>query len=149
VVSGLQDEITSLRDEFLEIRQSERETAEIEIADLHESVEHLRQALADATVKVERIDRPAREKRPALENGNSSEVDPKLMAHPKWADGLTHYSASVDSGNPLTQVELATYLGLKSRALASAIMKHDREDRERRELHRYASAVSTEAPTAP
>ena len=50
-----------------------------------------------------------------------------MTAHAKWNDGLATYSASVDSGKPLTVAALAAALGQKNKVLASAIIRHHKE----------------------
>lgn len=43
--------------------------------------------------------------------------------HPKWETGVTAYEASVDSGHPMTQADLAAEMGMSNRVLAGQIVR--------------------------
>lgn len=141
-ITDLQSELGSIRDEFLAIRQAERVTYEETLEELTSELQSVRDALT--RVKVERIDRPAREKRPVLESGDNPYA--KHMQHKQWDEGVAIYNASADNGTPMNTVQLADALQMKNRVLPTAIVNYCREDRQRREHDRHASALVTEAP---
>lgn len=50
-------------------------------------------------------------------------------SNPKWDTGVAAYKRSVADGSPMSQRELADYMGLKNRTLAAQIIKHVRDER--------------------
>lgn len=72
--------------------------------------------------------------RPRQTKSTVTELPPRRVkgdptSNPKWAAGVAAYRKSVDDRNPMSQRELADYLGMKNRTLAAQIIAHVRNER--------------------
>lgn len=144
---------TGQRDVALAIKEWESDAADAitakavtpdEIDMLHAMIEDLRMTVnrpADETGETPKIETP---KRPALPTGNSNGHGYPTH-HPKWNEGVAKYDASIDSGNRMTQAELASELGMSNRVLAGQIQRYVHEMRERKAVERHnGSDLATE-----